>query len=321
MTEATEKPRQTIVALAGGVGGAKLCLGLYRLLQGQTRDLAIIGNTGDDLEMFGLRICPDLDTVLYTLAGIANPATGWGVVGDTSSTLEMLKRYGEDTWFWLGDRDFATHLRRTELLRKNSTLTEATAALATALGVECRLLPMSDQDVRTIVHTEEAGELSFQEYFVRRRSQDTVVGLHFAGIEQAKPTPQITEALSSAKLIVICPSNPYLSIDPILAVPGMRELVQKARSGGAKVVAVSPIVGGKAIKGPAAAIMRSLKADVSPFGVAKIYQDLADVFVFDTVDVDKEKAIAALGLQTLVTNTIMNSEEDKIALAKAIIEL
>lgn len=313
-----------IVALAGGVGGAKLGLGFYRLLQQQKRaaDLTVIGNTGDDLEMFGLRICPDLDTLLYTLAGLANPETGWGIQGDTFATLDMLKRYGEDCWFWLGDRDFATHILRTNWLKAGQSLSEVTFKLAGSLGIECQLLPMADADIRTLVQTDEAGELPFQDYFVRRHAQDTVRGLRFAGAEQARLSGAVTSAFEQAGLIVICPSNPYLSVWPILAVPGMRQLLQDARKRGVKIVAVSPIVGGLAIKGPAAAIMRSMgKAEAaSALGVAQLYKDLADVFVVDRVDAVQTEAIQGLGLETLVTDTIMQSETDKVQLATAILD-
>lgn len=331
------------------MGGAKLALGLYRLMQSQNRAslLSIIGNTGDDLEMFGLRICPDLDTILYTLSGLANPVVGWGIEGDTFHTLEMLKRYGEDAWFWLGDRDFATHILTTQWLRAGDSLTEVIAKQAAQLGLECQLLPMADSDVRTIIDTDEVGEMPFQEYFVHRQAKDTVRGLRLMGAEQAQVSPAVGEALGQAGLIIICPSNPYLSVWPILAVPGMQKLLQTAQARGTKIVVVSPIVGGIALKGPAAAIMRSMgnasllvksawinmsgppmtimrsmgqETEASALGVARLYQGLADVFVLDTVDADQESVIQVLGLQTLVTDTVMHSEADKIRLAAAILE-
>jgi LPPG:FO 2-phospho-L-lactate transferase len=314
-----------IVALAGGVGGAKLALGLYRALQqglvtGKTNieSLTIIGNTGDDLELFGVRICPDLDTVLYTLAGLANPATGWGIEGDTFATFDMLKRYGEDTWFWLGDRDFATHLIRTQMLRDGKRLTEATARLAQGLGLNCQLLPMCDADVRTLVQTKEAGELAFQEYFVRRHATDTVTGLRFAGAEAARLNAEVSGAIAAADLIVVCPSNPYLSIWPILAVPGMKEALSAT---GVPIIVVSPIVGGKALKGPAAAIMHTLGGEqaASALGVARIYAGWADGFVLDSSDAAQKSKIEALGFKTLLTNTIMNNVEDKTRLASEIV--
>jgi LPPG:FO 2-phospho-L-lactate transferase len=310
-----------VVALAGGVGGAKLALGLYRYLQNQAQaaQLTIIGNTGDDLEMFGLRICPDLDTLLYTLAGLANPETGWGMQGDTFNTLTMLKEYGEAGWFWLGDRDFATHILRSQWLQDGQSLTQVTATLASRLGLECQLLPMANEDVRTLVQTEEAGELSFQDYFVRRHAQDTVQGLNFAGATQASLSPEVRQTLTQAKLIIICPSNPYLSIWPILSIAGLRELLEAAREQGTTIVAVSPIVGGSALKGPAAQIMQSLGAEVSAFGVAQLYQKLATAFVLDSVDATQTMSIQQLGLQTLVADTIMKTEEDKIRLAATIL--
>ena len=319
-----ENKRHRVVALAGGVGGAKLALGLYRLMQSENRAslLSIIGNTGDDLEMFGLRICPDLDTVLYTLSGLANPLVGWGIAGDTFQTLEMLKRYGEDAWFWLGDRDFATHILTTQWLRAGDSLTQVIAKQAAKLGLECELLPMTDSDVRTMVQTDEAGELPFQEYFVHRQAKDTVRGLRFMGAEQAEVSQAVGDAIGQAGLIIVCPSNPYLSIWPILAVPGMQNLLQATQARGTKIVVVSPIVGGVALKGPAAAIMRSMgqETEASALGVARLYQGRADVFVLDKVDANQESAIQALGLQTLVTDTIMHSEADKIRLASAILE-
>ena len=312
---------QQVVALAGGVGGSKLALGLYRHLQNQSQagQLTIIGNTGDDLEMFGLRICPDLDTLLYTLAGLANPETGWGMQGDTFTTLTMLKQYGEAGWFWLGDRDFATHILRTQWLQAGQSLTQVMATLASRLGLECQLLPMTNEDVRTLVQTEEAGELSFQDYFVRRHAQDTVRGLSFKGADQASLSLEVHQGLAQAKLIVICPSNPYLSVWPILGIPGMRELLETVREQGTKIIAVSPIVGGSALKGPAAQIMQSFGVEVSALGVARLYQNLASAFVLDSIDAAQAESIQKLGLQTLVADTIMKTEEDKIRLAATIL--
>jgi LPPG:FO 2-phospho-L-lactate transferase len=309
-----------IVALAGGVGGAKLALGLYRCLQdqGQAKCLTVIGNTGDDMEYLGLYISPDLDTLMYTLSGLANPVTGWGIAQDTDQTLMMLSRYGYDNWFWLGDRDIATHLLRTNGLNSGRRLTELTAQLSQALGIECQLLPMCDQPVRTLLQTVEAGQLPFQEYFVRRRAADTVTALTFQGAEQSSLSDEVREALTTAALVVICPSNPYLSVGPILAVSGLRELINSCT---VPVVVVSPIVGGAAIKGPAAALMRSLggEASASAWGVARFYTRFATHFVLDQVDADQQTAIEALGLKVLVTDTIMKSDEDKIRLANEIL--
>ncbi len=323
-----------VVALAGGVGGAKLALGLYQLFletrpektsisnrpnsPGVIETLTVIGNTGDDLELFGLRICPDLDTLLYTLANLANPETGWGIQGDTFNTLEMLKRLGADTWFRLGDQDFATHLLRTQQLKAGYSLTEVTLTLARSLGLSCSLLPMCNEDVRTIIQTAEAGELPFQEYFVRRLTRDTVTGLKFSGAEKATLSPEVREAIKEAGLIIFCPSNPYLSIWPILAVSGLKENLQAAA---APRVIVSPIVGGKALKGPAAAIMQTLGGEevASALGVARLYQGLAGGFVLDTRDKEQEEEIKRLGFKTLVTDTVMLTPHDKTRLAAEII--
>jgi LPPG:FO 2-phospho-L-lactate transferase len=311
-----------IVALAGGVGGAKLCLGLYHYLQefGKAQNLSIIGNTGDDLELWGLRICPDLDTVMYTLSGLYDPAKGWGIEGDSYITLERLKGYKEDAWFLLGDKDFATHILRTNLLRQGNNITDVTQKLCKELSITAHLLPMCNEDVRTMVQTLEAGELPFQEYFVRRRTADTVTGLRFAGVEKAKLTPEVIQAVNQADLIIIAPSNPYLSVDPILAVPGMRDLL---KSRGVPIIAVTPIIDGQAVKGPAAAIMRSMgeAKEASAYAVAKLYQNFATHFVLDEVDAAQVYSIEALGLKVFVTNTIMKTDEDKIRLAREIYDL
>ncbi len=251
-----------VVALAVGVGGAKLAHG-FQLALDDPSNLTIIGNTADDFELYGLHISPDLDTVLYTLAGIANPATGWGIAGDSFATLEMVGRYTGEPWFQLGDRDFATHIVRTERLRLGESLTSVTAALARALGVRASIVPMSDDPVATMIDTPD-GRLDFQQYFVAHRHADEVTGVHFAGIETARPSPTVLDALAAAGAIVFCPSNPIVSIGPILAVPGM----QAALAGStAPKVAVSPIVGGEALKGPAAQMLAGLGHEVSAAGV------------------------------------------------------
>ena len=290
----------TIVALAGGVGGAKLAHGLYRQRAPDT--LRVVVNTGDDFELHGLRISPDADTVLYTLAGLANPQTGWGIEGDTFETLGMLKRLGVDTWFLLGDRDFATHILRTQRLRAGEPLTTVLGDYTRALAVRARLLPMSDDPVATIVRTP-AGELAFQDYFVRRHQADDVLGVRFAGIEQARPTRQVVEAIQSADAIVFCPSNPVVSIGPILAVPGMRDLLRKAA---APKVAVSPIVGGQALRGPADRMLAGLGYESSSFAVASLYKDLLAGMIIDRQDEAEAPRIAALGMRVLVTDTIMS---------------
>jgi LPPG:FO 2-phospho-L-lactate transferase len=303
-----------IVALAGGVGGAKLAAGLYRALPPD--HLAVVVNTADDFELFGLRIAPDLDTVMYTLAGLANAETGWGVAGDTFAALDMLRRYGQDCWFWLGDRDLATHLLRTQRLRASERLTVVTAALASALGVTARLLPMTDDPVATVVRTP-AGELAFQEYFVRRQQRDEVLGVRFAGGDTARMTDDVRAAVAAAEAIILCPSNPIVSIGPILAVPGMRALLMESP---APKVAISPIVGGHALKGPADRMLAGLGHEVSPLGVARVYHGLIDGLVIDHADAPLAADIESLGLRVLVAETVMRSEADRERLAREAVE-
>jgi len=298
-----------IVALAGGVGGAKLAHGLCLALAPER--LAVVINTGDDFDLYGLRISPDADTVLYTLAGIANPETGWGIAGDSFAALEMLRRYGDAAWFRVGDRDLATHLRRTELLRAGRRPTEALDELAVALGVRARLLPMADEPVATVVTTPD-GELAFQDYFVRRGHRDPVNGVHFAGIAEARPTAEARAALVEAETVIFCPSNPIVSIGPILAVPGMRALVRAAPG---PRIAVSPIVAGRALKGPADAMLAALGHESSAYAVAALYRDLLDGMVIDRQDAAQAARIEGLGMRVLVTDTIMRSEEDRRRLA------
>ncbi len=298
-----------VVALAGGVGGAKLAQGLALALPAGA--LTVIVNTADDFDLFGLRICPDIDTVLYTLAGIANPATGWGIAGDTFHTLQAIARLGRETWFLLGDQDFATHIVRTERLRQGATLTEVTQELATALGVPAQVLPMSDDEVATVVETP-AGSLAFQDYFVRRRQRDEVRGIVLRGIENARPNPAALEAIAHAELLIICPSNPLVSIGPILALDGMREAL---RASSAPLVAVSPIIGGKAVKGPADRMLAGLGHESSAAGVAALYQDLLDGFVIDVEDAGQAERIRATGPRVLVTQTVMGDAPDRRRLA------
>ncbi|HEY7909663.1 MAG TPA: 2-phospho-L-lactate transferase [Thermomicrobiales bacterium] len=302
-----------IVALAGGVGGAKLADGLYRALPPET--LTIIGNTADDLELFGVHISPDLDTVMYTLAGLANTVTGWGVVDDTFTTLAMLERYGEDVWFRLGDADFATHLKRTAGLRAGQRLTEVTASLIGPLGIRARLLPMCDERVGTEVETPE-GWRDFQDYFVRRRHEDRVRQVRFAGIERARITPEVAEALATADAIIFCPSNPLVSIGPILAVPGVRDAL--AASPAVK-IAVSPIVGGKALKGPADRMLAEQGMEVSAYGVATGYVGLVDAMTIDALDADDAPQIASLGMAVQVAQTVMRSDADRQQLAREVL--
>ena len=308
-----ERRGVNVVALAGGVGGAKLADGLYRVLPPDT--LTIVGNTADDLELFGLHISPDLDTVMYTLAGLANPATGWGVVDDTFTTLTMLERYGEEAWFRLGDADFATHLKRTAGLRAGQQLTAVTAALIQALGIRARLLPMCDERVATEVETPE-GWRDFQDYFVRRHHEDTVTAVRFAGVEHARVTPEVTAALAAADVIVFCPSNPLVSIGPILAVPKLRDALTAS---GAVKIAVSPIVGGKALKGPADRMLAAQGREVSSYGVAAGYTGLLDALTIDALDAADAPRIAALGLSVQVTQTVMRNTLDRAQLARDVL--
>jgi LPPG:FO 2-phospho-L-lactate transferase len=304
-----------IVALAGGVGAARFLDGLVRVID--PARLWIVGNTADDTEMHGLHISPDLDTVTYTLAGLANPQHGWGLDGDTFHCLEALRKLGSEAWFQLGDRDFATHLYRTARLREGATLTQVTAELTATFGLPCKLVPMSDQRVRTLVKTR-GGVLDFQTYFVRRRARDTVLGVTFDGARRARPAPGLLQAIRQAAGIIICPSNPIISIGPILAIPGIREALRKS---GATVAAISPIVGGRALKGPAARMMKSLGMRVSALGVAELYRDFVDVFILDQVDARQAAKVEALGMRVVVTDTLMTSMAKKRALARAAVGL
>ncbi|HUX86646.1 MAG TPA: 2-phospho-L-lactate transferase [Chloroflexota bacterium] len=303
-----------IVALAGGVGGAKLADGLYRELS--AGELSVMVNTADDFDLFGLRICPDADTVTYTLAGLANPETGWGIAGDTFEALAMLGRLGRDVWFKVGDRDFATHIARTERLHAGGTLTAVTAELTQALGIKAAILPMADEPVATRLRTAE-GYLEFQEYFVRRHHEDVVVGVDFRGIADAQPTPEIRGAINQATAIIFCPSNPIVSIGPILAVPRLKDLILKRD---VPKIGVSPIVGGRALRGPADRMLSSLGHEVSAFGVASLYQGLLDGLVIDEMDANLADRIEALGLRVLVAPTIMSSLADRVELARRVLD-
>jgi LPPG:FO 2-phospho-L-lactate transferase len=303
-----------VCALAGGVGGAKLAAGLQDVLP--AGDLTVVVNTADDFDLWGLHICPDLDTVMYTLAGISNPETGWGLSGESFDALSMLERYGEEIWFKLGDRDIATHILRTYRLRSGETLTGVTAGLARALGVVSTILPMSDGPVSTVLETPD-GRLEFQEYFVRRSQRDEVLGVELRGIEDARPTEEVLAAISGADVIIICPSNPVVSVGPILAVPRITEALA---STSAPRVAVSPIVGGRALKGPADRMLASLGHEVSATGVAGMYTGLVDGMVVDRIDEDERAGIEALGMCALVTESVMRDAEDRARLALETLE-
>ena len=309
------------LALAGGVGGAKLVVGLAHCLAPE--ELVVAVNTGDDDEFHGLHVSPDLDTMMYTLAGLSNPETGWGLNGDTFTALAMLRQYGADAWFNLGDRDLATHIRRTQLLGQGLTLSEVTAQLCAALDVRHRVVPMSDQPVRTVLETLPSenwtgGHLSMQEYFVRQRAQPEVSAVHYIGASDAVPSPGIDAALAQARILVICPSNPALSIQPIVEVSGMRKRL--ASFSGLR-VAVSPIVGNDAVRGPAGRIMAGLGQEVSVVGVARAYRDFCDVLVIDRQDEELAPEVGKEGLRPIVTNTIMDSLRDRTDLAKTILAL
>ena len=308
-----------ILALAGGVGGAKLAAGLQAALDAP-EDLLTVVNTGDDFEHVGLSICPDLDTVMYTLSGRANPETGWGLAGESWNFLEALGALGGEDWFRLGDRDLATHVERTRRLRAGETLSRVTVDLAARLGVPSRIAPMSDDPVRTVVETPD-GDLPFQEYFVRRRCEPAVRGLRFEGAPAARMSAAFEAALADPGLdaVVVCPSNPYLSVDPILAVPGVRSALAGCA---APVVAVSPIVGGRAIKGPAAKIMEELGVEVSAAAVAARYRDLLDGFVLDETDRPLAPRIEseASDVRVFVEQTVMHSDDDRTRLATHILE-
>jgi LPPG:FO 2-phospho-L-lactate transferase len=299
-----------VVELAGGVGGARLGHGLQSILGSA---LSVVVNTGDDLERHGLLVCPDHDTVLYTLAGIEGPF-GWGIAGDTSATMAQLGAYGEETWFGLGDRDLAAHVVRTARIRAGTSLTAANLGLQRALGLAATILPMTDESVRTEVRTGE-GWLEFQEYFVHRQQEPAVLEVRFRGIETAAPTAAVRLALDAAQAIVIAPSNPIVSVAPILALAGLRETIERARAAGTPIVAVSGIVGGRALKGPADRMLASLGHEPSALGVARLYAGLATGFVLDPVDAHYVPEIERLGLRTLVVDTIMVDDPSRARVA------
>jgi LPPG:FO 2-phospho-L-lactate transferase len=310
-----------VLALSGGVGGAKLALGLADVLPpGQ---LHVLVNTADDFRHLGLHISPDIDTLLYTLAGLANKTLGWGLAGETWQTMTALEQLGGATWFRLGDKDLATHLWRTQRLAEGAGLAELTAELAASLGIASHVYPMTDEPVSTSVRTDE-GDLPFQHYFVRQRCEPVVSGFNFAGISAARPDPKCMSLLQGKQLdaVVICPSNPFVSVEPILQVPGLWPAV---RDSPAPVVLVSPIVAGQAIKGPAAKMMRELGIAVTALGVARHYCDcypgLVDYFVLDESDATLSDQIRELGMAVAITSTIMKSREDKQQLARFCLQL
>ena len=304
------------LAITGGVGGAKLALGLARILT--SAELAFVVNTGDDFEHFGLHISPDVDTLTYTLSQLANPVLGWGRDDETWSFMETLEELGGDTWFRLGDRDLALHALRTQMLNEGATLTQVTRHLCTSLGIEHAVYPMSDQPVRTTVNTLE-GALAFQHYFVREQCRPKVTGIEFKGANAARPNHQLMQWLGAKELegVIICPSNPFLSVDPILALPGLREALANCQ---AKVIAVSPVIGGEAVKGPTVKMMQELGVPNSAAWVASHYADFLDGFVLDKVDMELVAEVKAMGMDVLYTNTIMTNLDERIDLARACIE-
>ena len=297
--------------LAGGVGAARFLQGLISVVP--QREVAVISNTGDDMEFYGLYVSPDVDIVTYTLAGQVDPGRGFGLLNDTTGVVDALTRFGEERWFGLGDRDLATALYRTHRIAQGATLSDVAAEVARGFGLDVQILPMSDQRVRTRILTP-GGPLAFQDYFVRRRTEDEVTGVTFEGIEEAQPGPGVIAALKSADAVIIAPSNPFVSVGPILALPGVRECLQQRRE---TVIAVSPIVGGTTIKGPAAKMLVSLGYESTARQVAELYRDFAGAYVLDTLDAALAPAVHSLEIRTFVTDSIMSGPYEKAALARA----
>jgi LPPG:FO 2-phospho-L-lactate transferase len=303
-----------ITALAGGVGAARFLTGLVKLVN--PKDLSIIVNTGDDIELFGLHISPDIDIIAYTMAGIVDEEKGWGIKGDTFQCLDALRRLNHEAWFAVGDRDLATHVFRTNLMKKGRKLSEVTAEVARALGLGLVILPMTDDKFETRIVTR-AGALHFQEYLVKRGAKDEVLGVEFFGADVAEPVAGVVDAIVDAERVVVCPSNPVVSIGTILAVKGVRDALKRTA---ARKVAVSPIVAGAPVKGPADKLLRGLGREVSAFSVAELYADFLDVFVLDVADLAEKERIEALGVEVVVVDTVMRSLEDKVRLARAVLE-
>jgi LPPG:FO 2-phospho-L-lactate transferase len=303
-----------ITALAGGVGAARFLTGLAKLVKEE--DLTIIVNTGDDIELHGLHLSPDVDIVMYTLAGIVDEEKGWGIKGDTFHCLEALGKLGQETWFALGDRDLATHVYRTSLLKKGMKLSEVTAKISRALGLNPTVLPMTNDPFETRIITAQ-GSVHFEEYMVKREAKDEVRGVEFLGADRAKPAEGVIEAVMGSELIAVCPSNPIVSIGTILSVNGVRDALRQTK---ARMVAVSPIVAGAPLKGPADKLLKGLGLEVSAYAVAKLYADFLDVFVIDVADASEKRRIEELGIEVKVTNTVMRSLDDKVSLAKVVLD-
>ena len=303
-----------ITALAGGVGAARFLTGLLKIVNG--KDLSIIVNTGDDIELFGLHISPDVDIVTYTLAGIVDEEKGWGIKGDTFHCLEALRKLGGEAWFNFGDKDLATHMFRTTLLKNGFKLSDVTAQVSHTLGPGVAILPMTDDKFETRIITG-MGSVHFQEYLVKRGARDEVLGVEFLGAESANPAAGVVDSIRDAQLVLICPSNPIVSIGTILSVNGIRDAIRLTE---AKKVAISPIIAGAPVKGPADKLMRGLGFEVSAYSVAKLYSDFLDTFILDTADAAEKEKIEKLGIEVRVTNTIMKSLDAKIELAKTVLK-
>jgi LPPG:FO 2-phospho-L-lactate transferase len=313
--KSNRKLKVKITALAGGVGASKLLLGLYETMD--PAQLTIIVNTGDDITLHGLKISPDLDIVTYTLAGLIDPKRGWGYRGESFRMLERLAVFGRPSWFNLGDRDLATHIHRTDMLAEGKSLTQAADSIRTALRVRSRILPMTDHPVPTLIESSE-GTLHFQEYLVKRRTEPVVRGIRFANVQTARPAPGVLESIVDADRIVICPSNPLISIGPILAVPGVRQQLRARKD---SVIAVCPIVGGKSLKGPSDRMLSQTGHDPTAMGVAKLYADFTGTFVIDPADKAAAESIRSLGMKVAVMPTVMKSTAQKRKLARAILAL
>jgi LPPG:FO 2-phospho-L-lactate transferase len=303
-----------ITALAGGVGAARFLTGLVQLVRAE--DLSVVVNTGDDIELFGLQISPDVDIVAYTLAGIVDEEKGWGIRGDTFHCLEALKKHSPDTWFNVGDKDFATHIYRTYRLKQGATLSQVADEVCSALGLKVKILPMTNDRFETRIKIRD-GTVHFEEYFVKRQARDEVLGVEFVGAETAKPSPKVLEAILDAEVVVVCPSNPIVSVGTILSVDGIRDALMRTN---ARVVAVSPIVAGAPVKGPADKLMHGLGLEVSAYGVAELYSDFLDTMVIDVKDAGEKGRIERLGVEVKVANTVMKSLADKVTLARVVLE-
>jgi LPPG:FO 2-phospho-L-lactate transferase len=299
-----------ITCLAGGVGAARFLQGLVRVFPEEW--ITVVVNTGDDIELYDLHISPDIDIVTYTLAGIVDEEKGWGIRNDTFNCFTMLQRYGYETWFNIGDKDLATHLYRTEQLKKGISLSEITAKLARLHALKETILPMTNDEFETRIITDK-GEIHFQEYMVKHGMQDNIVSVRFAGAERAKPCQEVINAIAEASGIIVCPSNPIVSIGTILSIKGIRRALKETK---ANVVAISPIIAGTVVKGPAEKLMRSLGIEVSAFSVADLYEDFLDAFILDNADKEQKERVEALGIKAIVTNTLMKTVEDKMHLAE-----